>query len=237
MTRSILWISSSAPSSLLPTACAALPQPRSRIALAAETRAAWVASFERMTPTRTLIAVLVWLRANERISVSVLDISLFWDMVFRWRVFARRRVGMVHGAIAGPWDNGAHDNPSAMTMATRPVSASEISYAVICWPLPEITCAARSRSARSFRARTLSLANQGAAASVAFATLGQHDRRAHAATRNGTDDDALSDDARGRVRRPACAPPSDWQTGLANKKPAAVSGAGFEVLAMMSLCQ
>jgi hypothetical protein len=38
--------------------------------LAAETRAGAVASFERMMPTRTLIAVRVWLRASERISVS-----------------------------------------------------------------------------------------------------------------------------------------------------------------------
>jgi hypothetical protein len=30
---------------------------------------------------------------------------------------------------------------------------------------------------------------------------------------------------------------NDWQERLANKKPAAISGAGFEVLAMMSLCQ
>ena len=49
----------------------ALPQPRSRIALAAETRAAGVASLLRMTPTSTLIAVLVWLRAIDRISVNV----------------------------------------------------------------------------------------------------------------------------------------------------------------------
>jgi hypothetical protein len=40
------------------------------MALAAETRAVAVASLLRMTPTRTLSAVLVWLRANERISVS-----------------------------------------------------------------------------------------------------------------------------------------------------------------------
>jgi hypothetical protein len=50
--------------------CSPLRQPRSRMALAAETRAGAVPSFERMMPTRTLIAVRVWLRANERISVS-----------------------------------------------------------------------------------------------------------------------------------------------------------------------
>src|ERR1700694_1843996 len=73
MTRSILWISSRGPSSF-PTGWVALPQPRSRMALAAETRAAAVASFDRMTPTRTLSADLVWLRAREGISVSVLAI-------------------------------------------------------------------------------------------------------------------------------------------------------------------
>jgi hypothetical protein len=50
-------------------------QPRSRIAVAAETRAAWVASLDFMTPTSALMAVLVWPRASERISVMVLDIS------------------------------------------------------------------------------------------------------------------------------------------------------------------
>jgi hypothetical protein len=40
------------------------------MALAAETLAGAVASFDRMMPTRTLIAVWVWLRASERISVS-----------------------------------------------------------------------------------------------------------------------------------------------------------------------
>ena len=57
MTRSILWISSRAPSSPVSIACVALPQPRSRMALAAETRAAAVASFDRMTPRRTFNAV------------------------------------------------------------------------------------------------------------------------------------------------------------------------------------
>ena len=69
MTRSILWINSKAPSSPFSIACVALPHPRSRMALAADTRAVAVASFDRMTPTRTLSAVLVWLRASERISV------------------------------------------------------------------------------------------------------------------------------------------------------------------------
>ena len=43
--------------------------PGSRMALAAEARAGAVAAFERMMPARTLIAVRVWLRASERISV------------------------------------------------------------------------------------------------------------------------------------------------------------------------
>ena len=42
---------------------------RFRMALAAETLAGAVASFDRMMPT-TLIAVWVWLRASERISAS-----------------------------------------------------------------------------------------------------------------------------------------------------------------------
>ena len=49
-----------------------LAQPRSRMAFAAETRAAGVASLLRMMPTSTLMAVLVWLRAIDLISVSVL---------------------------------------------------------------------------------------------------------------------------------------------------------------------
>src|SRR5262249_19425584 len=57
------------------SACTGLPQPRSRIAVAAETRAAWLASLAFMTPTRALMAVRVWLRASERISVRALGIS------------------------------------------------------------------------------------------------------------------------------------------------------------------
>src|SRR5450755_4981612 len=101
MTRSILWTSSNAPSSPFSSACVALPQPRSRIALAAETRAAWVASFERITPTSALIAVLVWLRAMERISVRVLGMSLRGDIVLGRRLFARRWVHMIHHEIVG----------------------------------------------------------------------------------------------------------------------------------------
>lgn len=78
MTRSIRWINSSAPLSPLSKGCVALPQPRSRMAFAADTRAAAVASFDRMMPTRTLMAVFVWPRASDRISVSVLDIFTFW---------------------------------------------------------------------------------------------------------------------------------------------------------------
>ena len=83
MTRSILWISSRGPSSF-PTGWVALPQPRSRMALAAETRAAAVASFDRIMPTRTLSAVLVWLRAKDRISVSDLAI---WELSFFSRIY------------------------------------------------------------------------------------------------------------------------------------------------------
>src|SRR5260370_39014343 len=79
MTRLILWISSRAPSSPFSIGCVALPQPRCRMALAADPRAVAVASLLRMTPTRTLSAVLVWLRASERISVRVLGI---WNLRF-----------------------------------------------------------------------------------------------------------------------------------------------------------
>src|SRR6202007_2267578 len=85
-------MSSSAPSSPFSRDCAGLPQPRSRIAFAAETRAAWVASFDRMTPTRQLIAVLVWLRAIERISVTVLAIASGTAVVVRGDMLARRSI-------------------------------------------------------------------------------------------------------------------------------------------------
>jgi len=103
MTRSILWISSSVPSSLLPTGWVALPQPRSRMALAAETFAVAVASFDRMKPTRTLSAVRVWLRASDRISVT--DLTIFQIMpghIERWDIFARRRVDVIHRQVVGP---------------------------------------------------------------------------------------------------------------------------------------
>jgi hypothetical protein len=54
MMRSIRWMILSVPSSPLSNGCVALPQPRSRMALAAETRAAGVASSLRMIPTRTV---------------------------------------------------------------------------------------------------------------------------------------------------------------------------------------
>jgi hypothetical protein len=135
MTRSMRWMSSSAPSSLFASACTGLPQPRSRIAVAAETRAAGVASFARITPTSTLIAVLVWLRASERISVMVLAICK----------------SRFHEAD----DFGVHDKISATTIATRPSSASEIKYAVMRSPL-ELNARQIAEGTRSFRARTLS---------------------------------------------------------------------------------
>ena len=103
MTRSILWISSSVPSSLLPTGWVALPQPRSRMAFAADTLAVAVASFDRMTPTRTLSAVRVWLRASDRISMRVLDIfQIMPEQIEGWNIFTLRRVGVIHGQVVGP---------------------------------------------------------------------------------------------------------------------------------------
>jgi hypothetical protein len=113
MTRSILWISFKVPPPSI--ACGALPQPRSRMALAAATLAAGVASFERITPTSTLSAVRVWLRASEGISVTALVI---WNFGFL-------------GSAAARDDLHAHDNPSHNTMTTRPTSESDIKYAVI----------------------------------------------------------------------------------------------------------
>ena len=121
MTRSILWISSSAPFS---NACGGLPQPRSRMALAAETRAACVASFDRMTPTSALIALLVWLRASERISVIV-----FLGMALRiLQKFGARDAATAH---RGADDIRIHANPSHTAIATRPSSASEIRQTVM----------------------------------------------------------------------------------------------------------
>src|SRR5260370_25808150 len=96
MTGSILWMSSRAPSSPVSIAWVALPQPRSRTALAADTRAVAVASFDRIMPTRTLSAVLVWLLARERISASDLAILNLRFVAVRPETFARRLVGMHH---------------------------------------------------------------------------------------------------------------------------------------------
>src|SRR5579871_1935199 len=112
MTRSMRWISSSALSSL-ESDCVGLPQPRSRIAFAAATRAGGVALLLRMIPTRTFSAVRVCERASERISVTALGIlwtfragiaasRLFVVDVLRVvprHVFARRGVGVIHHEI------------------------------------------------------------------------------------------------------------------------------------------
>ena len=85
MTRSIRWISSSAPSSPFSIDCVALPQPRSRMALAAAIRAGAAALVLRITPTSTLSAVRVWLRASERISVMDLGIEALIPRAVRLR--------------------------------------------------------------------------------------------------------------------------------------------------------
>jgi hypothetical protein len=163
MTRSMRWINSSAPSSPFSMACVALPQPRSRMALAAAMRAGAAALVLRMTPTSTLSAVLVWLRASERISVMVFGIChvMTGHGIFAGPNFARRRVGMIHGEIVRPngrprgagqvhrqvsalrtrdeWnDFCAHENPSHSAIATRPASASDIRYAVMPVRSPKI---------------------------------------------------------------------------------------------------
>jgi hypothetical protein len=127
------------------------------MALAAATRAGAVALVLRMTATSTLSALLVWLRASERISVmdfGICHVMAGCGIVARPNAFARRGVGMIHGEIVRPngrsrsagkihrqvsalrtrdeWnDLCAHENPSHIAMATRPASASEIRYAVM----------------------------------------------------------------------------------------------------------
>src|SRR5258708_20178106 len=156
MPRSILWISSRAPSSPFSITWVALPQPRSRTAVAGDAWAGAVAVFDRMRRTRTLSAVLVWLRASERISVTDLVIGhAMAELDGGWNILARRGVDMVHGQIVGtsrrPKCNGrkigrhalvlrstdelnnfcAHENPSQTAIATRPAKASDIRYTVM----------------------------------------------------------------------------------------------------------
>jgi len=146
MTRSIRWISSSAPSPLFSSGCVALPQPRSRMALAADTRAAGVASSHRMMPTRTRMAVRVWLRARERISTRVLatlgfsplrfsrpvcgSIGVSDSGILRRRAESNGREIRWRVVASGPRDElndfGAHENSSDTAMTTRPTSASDI---------------------------------------------------------------------------------------------------------------
>jgi hypothetical protein len=112
-----------------------------------------------MTPTRTLIAVLVWLRASDRISVIVLVIALrralVFTVVWRSRVIGACFIGAIHGEVVRPDrraerdgrevrrlaeaagapnetdDLGTHDKPSRIAMAMRPASASDIKYPVM----------------------------------------------------------------------------------------------------------
>jgi hypothetical protein len=111
MTRSILWISLKAPSSPFRIACAALPQPRSGMALAAETFAAAVASLLRITPTRTLSAVRVWLRASERISVTDFVICVLCIPYFATELVMAGLVPAIHVFCPGKQDVGARDKP------------------------------------------------------------------------------------------------------------------------------
>jgi hypothetical protein len=127
------------------------------MALAADTRAAAVASFDRMMPTRTLSAVLVWLRASERISMIVLDLDIcnLRLALLRPDIFARRGIDVIHSQIVTPHHGSkcdgrkiglsaimlrtanesnnfcAQENPSHTAMATNPTRASEIRYAVM----------------------------------------------------------------------------------------------------------
>jgi hypothetical protein len=149
------------------------------MALAADTRAAAVASFDRMMPTKTLSAVLVWLRASERISMSVFDLDIGHLRFARLRpdIFARRGVDMVHGQIVAlrrrSKCNGrkiglpaivlraanelndfcAHENPSHTAMATSPTNASDIKYVVMFTSHDRFAGIARERAAPSLATR------------------------------------------------------------------------------------
>jgi hypothetical protein len=129
-------------------------------------RAGAAALVLRITPTSTLSAVRVWLRASERISVRFFGIGhvMAGHGVFaRPNACARRGVGVIHGEIvqlnagsrlvekfrppvsaAGARDEWndfcAHENPSHRTIATRPASASEIRHAVMAACSPRIGC-------------------------------------------------------------------------------------------------
>src|ERR1700761_4130992 len=150
-----------------------------------------------MTPTRALMAVRVWLRASERISVRVLDIS---DRSrFLGRIFARhpivhvsreakryrREIGQATEVAARrrheAHDFRAHNIPSSRTIATRSMIALEIKYAVI----HRVSFKKKMRGMtalcrRSFRARTLSPEARGPPARAtraptsAFARTGQY---------------------------------------------------------------
>jgi hypothetical protein len=102
-----------------------------------------------ITVMTALIAVLVWLRASERISVMVLGFGIALDksFVFRPDMVARRSIDAIHGgivrldrradrdgrkigglAIAARLPNEAddltaHDRPSQTAIAIRPASA------------------------------------------------------------------------------------------------------------------
>jgi hypothetical protein len=70
-----------------------------------------------MTSTRTLIAVRVWQRAADRISVIDLDMTDFLHAQY--------------GIAGRSLRSGHYDSPSHSTIRTRPASASEIRYAVM----------------------------------------------------------------------------------------------------------
>src|SRR3974390_2008024 len=120
MIRSMRWISSRAPSAGFSIACAAFPQPGSRMALAAAIRAGGVAFVLRITATSTLSAVLVWLRASERISVTDLAIAGFHGL--GTDIFARRGVGMIHHEVVGPRRRAKGDSRKVgqLAIALRP---------------------------------------------------------------------------------------------------------------------
>src|ERR1700732_5244013 len=115
-----------------------------------------MAAFCQVAPPRTVSAALAGLR----------PLAFVVSSRARPEIFARRRVGMIHGEIVRPdgrpacgekfgrptsafrtrgeWnDLGAHENPSHNAIAIRPAKASEIRYAVMPGSLFEVIVVSR----------------------------------------------------------------------------------------------
>ena len=213
----------------------------------------------RMIPTRTRIAVLVWLRARERISTRVLATLGFSPLRFSRPVCGsmgvsdggilhrrmerncreiRRRVVVASGSRDELNDVGAHVNSSDTAMTTRPMSASEIRQVVI-GISPKETCGMIAVCRRrSFGARTLSRRGPRAARDDS-AAAGRHVRacrpkyvrlKARTAARSRRPAGALGVAAPMCGRRPIRKIPKQKTRG-------GFLRAGFAISAMVALCR